>query len=73
MAVRLDTFSLPGLPGLHSFAFATHEGEWLLIGGRQDGMHPKFGGFGNVQITDVKTDTRRGGKTFVLNIRLEDD
>lgn len=46
LAVRLDTFSLPGLPGLHSFAFATHEGEWLLMGGRQDGMHPKFGGFG---------------------------
>ncbi|MCP4007372.1 MAG: pilus assembly protein PilM [bacterium] len=33
----------------------------------------KFPAFKQVLITDVKTDTRRGGKTFVLNIRLEDD
>lgn len=44
--LQLDTASLPGLPGLHSFAFGTHHGKWLLIGGRRDGMHPKFGGFG---------------------------
>ncbi|MBK9337510.1 MAG: hypothetical protein IPM98_13450 [Lewinellaceae bacterium] len=43
--IQLDTTSIPGLPGLHSFAYATHAGKWLLIGGRRDGMHPKFGGF----------------------------
>lgn len=44
--LRFDTASIPGLPGLHSFAVATHEGKWLLIGGRLDGMHQKFGSFG---------------------------
>lgn len=43
--VRFDTLSLPDMPRLHSFAYATHEGTWLLLGGRQDGLHPKFGGF----------------------------
>ncbi|MCC6462970.1 MAG: hypothetical protein IT260_21050, partial [Saprospiraceae bacterium] len=43
--LRLDTLSIPGLPGLHSFAVATHAGKWLLIGGRRDGMHQKFNGF----------------------------
>lgn len=44
--LRLDTLSVPGLPGLHSFAVGTHEGKWLLIGGRRDGMHLKFNAFG---------------------------
>lgn len=43
--VRFDTLPLAGMPGLHSFAFAKHDGKWLLVGGRQDGLHPKFGGF----------------------------
>lgn len=30
-------FSLPR--GLHSFAFAVHHGEWLLIAGRTNGLH----------------------------------
>lgn len=25
--------------GLHSFAYATHEGKWLIVGGRKDGFH----------------------------------
>ena len=36
--LRLDTVAIPGLPGLHSFAAATHGGTWLLVGGRRDGM-----------------------------------
>ena len=44
--LRVDTVALPGLPGLHSFAVATHEGKWLLLGGRRDGMHLKFNAFG---------------------------
>ncbi len=43
--LRLDTVAIPGMPGLHSFAVATHGEKWLLIGGRRDGMHQKFGGF----------------------------
>jgi hypothetical protein len=43
--VHLDTFSIPNLPGLHSFAFAKQAGKWLLLGGRKDGLHHKNGGF----------------------------
>ena len=43
--VRFDTLSIPNMPRLHSFAYAVHGGKWLLIGGRQDGVHPKYGGF----------------------------
>ncbi len=27
------------LPGVQSFAYGTHNGEWLIIGGRTDGLH----------------------------------
>lgn len=60
--LQLDTSSISGLPGLHSFAFGTHTGKWLLLGGRRDGMHPKFGGFGtensnqDIWVVDPKTE-----------------
>ncbi len=44
--LTFDTVGIPGLPGLHSFAAATHEGKWLLLGGRRDGLHQKFNAFG---------------------------
>lgn len=39
--VELIPVSIPGLPGLHSIAFAQHEGKWLIIGGRKDGIHAR--------------------------------
>jgi len=59
--IRVDTASIAGLPGLHSFAAATHEGKWLFIGGRIDGMHQKFNAFGTssanqqIQVVDPVT------------------
>jgi hypothetical protein len=29
------------LPALHSYAFGQHEGKWLIIGGRLDGLHAR--------------------------------
>ena len=43
--LSLDTVTVSGLPGLHSFAFAEHDGKWLLLAGRRDGLHAEFGGF----------------------------
>ena len=37
--VVLTPVSVSGLPGLHSYAFAQHNGKWLIIGGRKDGVH----------------------------------
>jgi hypothetical protein len=32
---------IPNLPGIHSYAFGQHEGKWLVIGGRLDGIHAR--------------------------------
>lgn len=39
--LQLQPVVVPGLGGLHSYAFAQADGKWLLIGGRTDGLHPR--------------------------------
>ncbi|NTW23758.1 MAG: hypothetical protein HGA37_03585 [Lentimicrobium sp.] len=39
--LELIPVTIPGLPGLHSYAFGQHEGKWLVIGGRKDGLHAR--------------------------------
>jgi len=39
--IELEAISIPGLQGLHSYAFAQHDGKWLIIGGRKDGLHAR--------------------------------
>lgn len=39
--LSLVPVSIPNLPGLHSYAYAQHQGKWLIIGGRTDGLHPR--------------------------------
>lgn len=38
-SVHLKHKAIPGLMGLQSYAFAQHNGKWLIIGGRLDGLH----------------------------------
>ncbi|MFU8861285.1 MAG: hypothetical protein ACNA8K_12780 [Cyclonatronaceae bacterium] len=40
-SVALQPVDIPGLPGLHSYAYGQHNGKWLLIGGRIDGLHAR--------------------------------
>ncbi len=40
-SVELTPVAVPGLPGLHSYAFAQSNGKWLIIGGRKDGLHAR--------------------------------
>jgi hypothetical protein len=35
----LQEITIPDMPGIQSFAWGQHAGEWLLIGGRTDGLH----------------------------------
>ena len=35
----LEEVTVPGMPGLQSFAWGQHDGQWFLIGGRTDGLH----------------------------------
>lgn len=37
--IKLDPVVVPGAPGLHSYASGEWEGEWLLLCGREDGLH----------------------------------
>ena len=39
--LSLVPVNIPNLPGLHSYAFAQHDGKWLIIGGRRDGLHAR--------------------------------
>lgn len=39
--VVLTPVSVSGLPGLHSYVVGQHDGKWLIIGGRKDGVHAR--------------------------------
>ena len=39
--VQLTPITIANLPGLHSYAFGQHNGKWLIIGGRKDGVHAR--------------------------------
>ena len=54
--VILTPKTVSGLPGLHSYAFGQHNGKWLIIGGRKDGLHARqpFNAFpGSQNNTDI--------------------
>jgi hypothetical protein len=39
--VKLNPVQVEGLPGLHSYVFGQHDGKWIIIGGRKDGIHAR--------------------------------
>lgn len=39
--IQLNPITIPNFPGIHSYAFAQHNGKWLIIGGRVDGIHAR--------------------------------
>jgi hypothetical protein len=39
--VQLNPITIANFPGIHSYAFAQHEGKWLILGGRVDGIHAR--------------------------------
>lgn len=61
--LQLTPITIANLPGLHSYAFAQHNGKWLIIGGRKDGIHARqpFNAFPDAQnnttmyVVDVAT------------------
>lgn len=61
--IQLTPITIAKLPGLHSYAFAQHEGKWLIVGGRKDGIHARqpFNSFPNehnntdIYVVDVAT------------------
>jgi len=61
--VQLNPITIPNFPGIHSYAFAQHNGKWLIIGGRVDGIHARqpFNAFPassnntNIYVVDIAT------------------
>lgn len=39
--ISLEEVAFPNSPGLHSYVLGEHDGKWLLIGGRTDGLHQR--------------------------------
>ncbi len=37
--IAIEPMNISGLGGLHAYAFGQHNGKWLIIGGRLDGLH----------------------------------
>ncbi len=37
--IYLQPLPIEGLPGIQAYAFGHHDGQWLIIGGRIDGLH----------------------------------
>ena len=40
-SIDLVPLEIENLVGLHSYAFAIHDGKWVVIGGRRDGLHAR--------------------------------
>lgn len=74
--LELIPVSIPGLPGLHSYAFGQHEGKWLVIGGRKDGLHARqpFNAFpesqNNTDIYVIDVDSQQFWTSSVNNLAL---
>ena len=57
--IAIEPFQINELAGIQSFAYGQHEGKWLIIGGRKDGLHRRqpwatFDAAGqNIQLTVV--------------------
>lgn len=39
--LSINEITLPNAPGLQSFVVGQHQGKWLLLGGRTDGLHQR--------------------------------
>jgi hypothetical protein len=53
--LSLEQITISGFPGLQSYASAQHDGKWLLIGGRTDGLHRRQP-FASFAASDNNTD-----------------
>ena len=78
--VVLTPVTVSGLPGLHSYAFGQHNGKWLIIGGRKDGIHARqpFNAFPGAQnntdiyVVDIITQQTWSTSVNVLPIGLKE-
>jgi hypothetical protein len=78
--IQLTPISIPNLPGLHSYAFGQHDGKWLVIGGRKDGLHarqpfasfPKSNNNTTIYVVDIATKKTWSASLNVLSTGLRE-
>jgi hypothetical protein len=78
--VYLEPVNINGLGGLQSYAFGQHNGKWLIVGGRLDGLHRRqpFAAFdvaGNnnqIIVIDPITQQKWATPTSSLSIALQE-
>jgi hypothetical protein len=78
--IILDDVTIPTLTGLHSYAFAQHNGKWLILGGRKDGLHARqpFNSFPqaqnntNIYVVDIETHQFWMGSVTGLSTSLQE-
>lgn len=78
--VELQPVNITNMPGIHSYAFAQHDGKWLLIGGRLDGLHARqpFNAFPENQnntsvfVVDVEADMVWSSTITVLSTDIRE-
>lgn len=78
--VVLTPVTVSGLPGLHSYAFGQHNGKWLIIGGRKDGIHARqpFNAFPGAQnntdiyVVDIATQQMWSASVNTLQTGLKE-
>lgn len=78
--IQLNPKTISGLPGLHSFAFGQHDGKWLIIGGRVDGIHARqpfnaFPGSGNnttIYVVDANSNASWSASITALPVALKE-
>jgi hypothetical protein len=40
-SIYIEPLNIPGLGGIQSYAYGQHNGKWLILGGRLDGLHQR--------------------------------
>jgi hypothetical protein len=78
--LELIPINITNLPGLHSYAFGQHQGKWLFIGGRKDGIHARqpFNAFpannnnANIYVVDYQTNQLWSTNLSVLSTGIRE-
>lgn len=78
--IHLEAMNINNLGGLQAYAFGQHDGKWLILGGRLDGLHRRqpFAAFdvvGNnnqLIVVDPKTQQKWSSTTNTLSVGLQE-
>jgi hypothetical protein len=78
--IQLTPVTISNLPGLHSYVYGQHNGKWLIIGGRLDGIHARqpFNAFPgslnntNIYVVDVATEQFWSASVNTLPVGLRE-